>query len=778
MKHPAVKKSTAARSVHIHIQGKVQGVGFRPFVYRMARKYRLTGWVNNGMDGVHVEAHGEPGDVTAFCLALRHEHPAIATITAFDIHPIDVARAEDFRVTESDSSGSANVLILPDLDVCSDCLQELSDRADRRHHYAFITCTNCGPRYSIITRLPYDRPHTTMAGFPLCKMCAKEYHDPADRRFYSQTNSCPDCGIRLTLHDASRKSLATGVTAIEQAGQALIAGKIIAMKGIGGYLLMTDALNDDAVQELRRRKHRPCKPFALMCPNIDEVLKDVQACGAELRLLQSREKPIVILKKKLPDHRIAASVAPNHDTLGIMLPYAPLHHLLLQTIGRPVVATSANISGSPILATEAQVFTLLRHVADLFLVHDRDIAVPQDDSVVRLTPDSKTPIFLRRSRSFAPLFPHNIVRLQNNHSILALGAQQKSSLTLTHEGNIYVSQYLGDLTNFETEQNFHALLRHFSTVLAFSPQQIAVDRHPQYAATAAGEALARERNLPLTRVQHHRAHFWAVLAENGLLHSQEPVLGVIWDGTGWGDDEAIWGSEFFLFHRGEMTRVAHLDYFPLLLGDKSALEPRLPALALWQPMADAADMLTAKFSATELRIYRQYLQREKYFLTSSMGRLFDGVASMLGIADRVSYEGEAAMQLEKYAQRFRHSRNGRTPGCPWPDATQFDPEAGVIRFAGLCRHLLEDIQRGDNRERIAFHFHQALVQVIGQVIDATGVQHVAASGGVFQNAVLVDLLTHHLQNKARLYLHKHLSPNDESISFGQMICVAYEQGWL
>jgi len=778
LSHSRIKTTSTAKTVHIHIQGKVQGVGFRPFVYRLAKKYQLNGRVNNGMDGVHIDVTGDPAKVQTFCSELKTDYPKIATITKFTLRPTSKRTYSDFRVTESDVRGNPSVLILPDLDICETCLAELTNPEDRRFNYAFITCTNCGPRYSIITRLPYDRPNTTMRNFPFCDQCRNEYLNPADRRFYSQTNSCHDCGIHLSMLDASQKIVARGFAAIEQAVQHVLNGKIVAAKGVGGYLLLVDAQNDKAVQTLRTRKHRPSKPFALMYPNPNEILRDVDMKKAERELLQGREKPIVIFTKKRCDGRIAPSVAPGQDTLGIMLPYAPLHHLLMNRLQRPVVATSANISGSPILATEEQVFQLLDEVADMFLVHDREIAVPQDDSVIRVTPDNRTKIFLRRSRSFAPLLPHDLVQLTENKHILALGAQQKSTISLTHEKNIYVSQYLGDLTGYETEQNFSRVLDHFRRMLSFTPEVIVVDAHPQYNATLAGEKLAEKLQVPVMKVQHHRAHFWAVLAENNLLHSDEPVLGVVWDGTGWGDDGAVWGSEFFLFQNSEMKRVAHLNYFPHLLGDKSALEPRLPAFTLWHDLSAIHEILKQKFSKTEWQIYETLLHKQKTLQTSSMGRLFDAVASLLGLADKVSFEGEAAMQLEKYARRFLQSENGFTTMNRSDDSFQFDAASGKIHFQNLLQQILSDTKNGQNREKIAFQFHLALSDLIGQVIHKTDVQHVAFSGGVLQNAVLVDLLQQNFSDKYHLYFHKHLSPNDENISFGQMICAAYANGWI
>ncbi len=773
-----IKTAAAETAFHIHIRGKVQGVGFRPFVFRLARKFGLKGWVNNGMDGVHINVEGEEAIVQSFYDELLTGYPPIARVTHSRIQQSEIKNYADFCVIESSETGTPNVLILPDLDLCDACLSELNDPRNRRYQYPFITCTDCGPRYSIITELPYDRPHTTMRPFVQCPECQREFDDPSNRRFYSQTNSCPACGVRLTLFDADQNVIARENDAIEQTVQLISAGKIVAVKGIGGYLLMADAFNETAVSELRRRKHRPTKPFALMFPSLKTAQGYAQINEAEATLLSSRERPIVILRRTGPGSQIASSVAPNHDTLGVMLPYTPLHHLLLQALQQPVVATSANISGSPILAAEKQVFDLLHGVVDAMLANNREIAVPQDDSVMRIAPRSGATIMLRRSRSHAPLFPHHIVQLKDRPAILALGAQQKSTVTLTHQGNIYISQYLGNLSNYETEQNFHRLIAHFRSLLSFTPEILVADAHPQYAATLAGEKIAEEMQIPLLHVQHHRAHFWALLAERQLLHAKDTVLGVIWDGTGWGDDQTIWGGEFFQYQTGEMTRIAHLNPFPQMFGDKAALEPRLSALALWENAEKAVPLLKNKFTATEWKIYRKYLMQEKFIFTSSMGRLFDGVASLLGLADKISYEGEAAIQLEKIARRHAvqlWSKNILTkhPAYPLPLLP-----GGKIDLNPMLTNILTDFQTGVSKAKIAFTFHLTLVNLVERIAEAAGVSKIGFSGGVFQNTLLVDLLHQLLADKFQLYFHRHLSPNDENISFGQMIFAARLNGWL
>lgn len=766
------------KAVHIHLAGKVQGVGFRPFVYRLGNALNLRGWVNNTLDGVHIEAVGALENLDLFYQRLCTGYPAIARVTASECREIPLFSADAFSVVHSDASGTASVLLLPDLDVCDSCRKEMNDPANPRYQYPFITCTDCGPRYSIIEALPYDRENTTMAPFRMCPDCQQEYDHPADRRFYSQTNSCPTCGIQLTLMDADGKQLTKAGNALEQATAAILAGKILAIKGLGGFLLMADAGNEVTIAKLRQRKHRPDKPFALMYPALPEIQADVHLSATEADLLNSREKPIVILRKREDCRRIAPSVAPDQNTLGIMLPYTPLHYLLLKKLQRPLVATSANISGSPIIADDATLFSALGNVFDFALTHNREIAVAQDDGVLRVTPYAEQPLILRRSRGAAPLYPNNVVPLENCPPILALGAEQKSTIAFSHHDDIYVSQFLGELSNFDSEENFQRAIHYFQQLFALKPKMLVVDAHPQYAATRHGENLARRWGVPLLRIQHHQAHFWALLAERQLLSNSDPILGIVWDGSGWGEDEAIWGGECFHFQSGQMERRAHINYFPLLCGDKAAREPRLSALALWHSHSDAQDWLRRKFSSTEWPIYQGMLQAEKYHQTSSVGRLFDAVACLLGCADKQSYEGAAAMQLEQLAGKYCDGRSlddalSKANFYPLPINT-----AGQILLDGLLDGMINDFNGAVSAERIAFQFHLSLVKLIEQLAIAENVSSLAFSGGVFQNGLLVDLLYHQLGNSYQLHFHRYLSPNDENIAFGQLIAAAYQGGYL
>ncbi|CAB4243705.1 Carbamoyltransferase [Methylacidimicrobium sp. AP8] len=754
-------------------------MGFRPFVYRLARASGLAGWVTNGADGVHIQVEGEAEALERFCAALVRDYPPIASVTGVEIREVSPEASSAFAVRESRQGGRATVLLLPDLDLCERCRREMSDPENRRFRYPFITCTDCGPRYSIIRALPYDRERTTMDRFRMCPECAREYGDPADRRFYSQTNSCPACGVRVTLLDPQGRVAASGSGAIEGAADRIARGQIVALKGIGGYLLLVDAENGKAVAELRRRKHRPTKPLALLFADPDRIRQEVQLRPEEERWLLRREKPILILQRRSGPSRIAPGVAPGEDTLGIMLPSAPLPALLLDRLGGPVVATSANLSGCPILTTEAEMLGPAGGVSDAILSHDREIATPLDDSVARLSPFFGRPILLRRARGFAPLYLPRGFAVDSDAAVLAMGAQQKATVCLAHQGNIYLSQYLGNLESWEAQEHFRSALAHLRRLLSFDPQRIVVDLHPGYVSSEEGAAIARELGLPLEKVQHHRAHFWAVLAENSLLWGREPVLGVIWDGTGLGEDGVIWGGEFFLWRDGRMERAAHFEEFPLLLGEKAIREPRLAALGLWRSSEAMEGVLAAKFRPAERSVYRDLLERGSALRTTSVGRLFDGVASLLGLCDRASYEGEAAGRLETLAVRRARSlggiRKGTKPGTPYPLTVS---PAGTVRLEELLAGVACDRQRGVPPEEIAFRFHLSLAEVAGRVAERTGCRRMALAGGVFQNGLLVDLIDALWGDRFSVYICRELSPNDESISFGQMVASAWAAGRL
>lgn len=746
------------KTFHIHLSGKVQGVGFRPFVYLLAQNYGLAGWVCNGNDGLRTEVSGEEDRIRDFYYNLIQRAPDIALITGHTISEVDLKETEGFSIIESDQSGEKNILLTSDLDVCEQCLSEFYDPTHPRYHYPFTSCTYCGPRFSILHKMPYDRVHTTMKAFKMCESCEKEYHSPSDRRFFSQINTCPACPVQLTLTETrQRNDLQGNEEAFLKTLALLEEGNIVAIKGIGGYLLLVDASNSKSIIRLRDRKHRPSKPFALMYPDVQSVRKDMLLSEEEERQLLSREKPILLLQKKAaPFHSLFYQlIAPESDLLGVMLPYTPLFHRLSREFKKPLIATSGNISHAPVVFKDEQALEELSAIADAILLNDREIVQSQDDSVLRFSPMHQQRIILRRSRGFAPNFIHSLgTKIQI--PLLAMGAMQKGTFGLVHQQNIYISQYLGDLDSYEGEENYKQTLRHFQHLFDFQPEVILVDKHHGYFTTQWGHQLAREAKIPCIEVQHHEAHFYAVMAENKLMEREEPVLGVIWDGTGYGNDKNIWGGEFFVYRDAWMHRAEHFPYFNHLLGDKMALEPRLSALSLCFGKNIPEELLRPRFSALEWDIYHRLLEQKKHIQTSSAGRVFDAIASLLGLADKITFEGEAAMKLERIAQKYwilTHNEAYYTP-CLQPE----------IWLQEMLFDLHGDLPKG----AIALKFHWTLVKVIEQMAYREQCPKIAFSGGVFQNALLVDLLILGLGKNFELYFHRQLAPNDENISLGQI----------
>ena len=751
------------RSFHIHIRGRVQGVGFRPFIYRLARTNQLKGWVSNTLDGVHIECTTS-GEIDPFIASISKEHPPQSRLDELRIEEIPLRQFKDFSIVESLKEGKTDIQLTPDFAICNPCIREMLDPGNRRYNYPFITCTNCGPRYSIIRKLPYDRHLTTMSSIEACTICEDEFQDPDDRRFYSQTNSCPDCSIKLTLYNRERKIIDVDPErVIYRVSREILSGKIIAIKGIGGYLLCADATSNEAIIALRRRKKRPTKPFALMYRDVEAAKKDVVVSADVILEWESPESPIVLcpLKKdRAPDLQTDA-IAPGLARLGIMLPYTPLFVMLMEAVGRPIVATSGNVSGSPIIYKDAEALDLLSEIADYILVNNREIVVPQDDSVIQFTEGTKKRIILRRSRGMSPSFTAK-VKPPHDTGILAMGAMLKSTFGLTHMNRFYISQYLGDTSTLESQSSYAAALEHMMGILDFEPALIVTDNHPDYPSTILGQELSEEKGIPLKKIQHHEAHSYAVLAEHDLL-DQKKVLSVIWDGTGLGLDGQIWGGEFFDYSLGEHTRVGHWSYFPHILGDKMSLEPRISALCLANGIEGSENILRNKFTAEEFANYRQLIRRGT-LLTSSIGRLFDGIASMLEIKDINSYEGEAAMFLEASAV----DQIANQTGLP-PTYSIHISESGIVQTQDLVTGVVKDISDGLEKGQIAARFHASLVKVIQDFLERYNYEKVVFSGGVFQNNLLVDSIIKMLSDKYSVYFHKDLSPNDESIPFGQIM---------
>jgi hydrogenase maturation protein HypF len=759
---------------NIHIQGQVQGVGFRPFVWRTALDRGLKGWVANGLQGVWIKINATAAEAIDFQEFILKNIPETAHITAAALTADeDDTFFDQFTIIESHSDGLAVLHLTPDMALCAHCRSEIHEVVNRRYQYPFTTCTVCGPRYSIITGLPYDRPLTTMQAFEMCPTCQEEYADPANRRFYAQTNSCPDCGIHmkfigggLPLSEAAQGSLSS-VQIIEKVVSLWQTGHIVAIKGTGGFLLTCDATNAQAIAHLRTRKHRPSKPFALMYPDMATLQGDATVTDAALRLLQSPSAPIVLLDL-LDASRSGLDrdgIAPRLHKIGAMLPNAPLFELLLHDFGKPIVATSGNISHAPLVYDDATAIKDLSGIADLILTHNRPVVVPQDDSVLALR-TSEASVVIRRARGLAPSLIQTGLEVPNI-TVLALGAEMKSTFTLAHLGNVNVSQYIGDLSGFDVQERYKLVLNHLTGLFQATPTVVISDLHPGYFTTQLGQELAEQWQVPWIKVQHHKAHFAAVLAENNLLRSDESVLGIIWDGTGWGEDGQIWGGEFFKYHypsspQDRFTRCAHFDYFPVILGDKMAVEPRLSALAICHELYTAEPWLKGQFTDKEWQLYPK-IAANSPIKTASVGRIFDAVAALLGWADKVSYEGEAAMLLEdkarKYAQQYGYHLTS--------DYCNEVLLTNSIRTQKLFQNMVQDLDEGYDKSYIAFKFHWSLVKIIAAIANDCKIKKIAFSGGVFQNTLLLDLITEQLTPNYQLYFHQQLSPNDENISFGQ-----------
>ncbi len=757
--------------VHGVIRGVVQGVGFRPFVYRLARELRLTGWVNNASQGVFVDVEGDPTVIAAFLRRLRREHPTRAFIQSFEYAFLDPSGATEFVIRPSDPSGEKTALVMPDIALCDDCLRELFNPQDRRYRYPFINCTNCGPRFSIITALPYDRPHTTMRGFAMCPACQQEYDDPANRRFHAQPNACPVCGPRVALWDAEGHVTGTDEMALSLAVAALHEGKTVAVKGIGGFHLMVAASDADAVSRLRARKHREEKPLALMFPTLQTVRAVCSVDGPEEQMLTAPEAPIVLLRR-LPAAQTTASVAenvaPHNPYLGVMLPYTPLHHMLLRDADRPLVATSGNLSDEPICTDEQEALHRLSGIADLFLVHNRPIVRHIDDSIVRISNGRLTT--LRRARGYAPL----PLRLPGTvPDLLAVGAHLKNTVAISRGRDLLVSQHLGDLETREAYEAFRTETTQMQTLFEAHPVAVVSDSHPDYLSSAYARS-RQERNIP---VQHHVAHVAACMVENEI---RDPFLGVAWDGTGLGDDGTIWGGEFFLVRDKRFKRVAHLRTFPLPGGDQAVREPRRSALGLLYALAGADAFawqniipLQAFTGSEQTTLHRMLARGINSPVTSSAGRLFDAVSALLGLRQRSSFEGQAAMELEWAADGEGTDVYPVTvtPSGTGPDGRGFP---FVIDWEAMIRALIKEQQAGEPAAVIATRFHRTLAGSIVTVAQHIGCERVALTGGCFQNALLVRYTVDALTGAGfRPYLHQRIPPNDGGIAPGQIAAAAY-----
>jgi hydrogenase maturation protein HypF len=878
---PASQRTRLKLTVH----GAVQGVGFRPFVFRLATELGLAGWVNNSPQGVFIEVEGPRAALEKFLLRLEIEKPPRSFIQSLEASWLDSVGYAAFDIRPSEIGGNKTALVLPDIATCPDCLREIFDPKNRRHRYPFTNCTNCGPRFSIIESLPYDRVNTSMKAFTMCPQCQAEYDDPRDRRFHAQPNACPVCGPRLELWPGSRvcenaegpRSHERGYDALLAAVQAIREGKIVAVKGLGGFHLMADARNDKTVQLLRERKQREEKPFALMFPSLESIKAECEVSPLEERLLHSPEAPIVLLKRlvrphpgPLPQERenhppipresttadnltdveqigmheccslspgergrvrasvklnhslVAPSVAPNNPYLGAMLPYTPLHHLLMAELGFPVIATSGNLSDEPICTDEREALERLGGIADVFLVHNRPIVRHVDDSIVRVMLNRE--LVLRRARGYAPLpiqintplpscghpLPARRGEGRGEGNVLAVGAHLKNAVALSVGNQVFISQHIGDLETEQAYTAFRRVIADFEKLYDARPQIIAADLHPDYLSTKFALDQVRssgfsrseppeggtpsdkpqpavpEAGAPIVmQVQHHIAHVLSCMAENEIA---PPVLGVSWDGTGYGTDGTIWGGEFFLVTDESIERIAHLRPFRLPGGDQAVKEPRRTAIGLLYEMSgesifsgqkvrrEGACAPLAAFSPAELTALKTMLAKKLNSpVTTSMGRLFDAVASLINLRQQIRFEGQAAMELEFALDGIETDEAYRLPienaEERSKDSSRITHHASrILDWSLMVGEILSDVRNGIVPGIISAKFHNALAEGIVAVAKHAGQNRVVLSGGCFQNRYLTERAVRRLQAEGfRPYWHQRVPPNDGGIALGQVV---------
>ena len=791
-----IEQLCRVKRLKLAVRGAVQGVGFRPFVFRLAEELALKGWVNNSTAGVFIEVEGPPERLEQFFRRLEMEKPPRSFIQSLESSWLDPAGYTAFEIRESESGGSKTALVLPDIATCADCLREIFDPNNRRHFYPFTNCTNCGPRFSIIESLPYDRPRTSMKSFTMCARCQAEYYDPRDRRFHAQPNACPDCGPRLELWTPSGERVSgSALELLSKTAAAIRDGKIIALKGLGGFHLIVAAHHEQAVLRLRELKHREEKPFALMGPSLASIKSFCEVSPTEERLLRSPEAPIVLLRRHTSSQSnppLANSVAPNNPYLGMMLPYTPLHHLLMSLLGFPVVATSGNLSDEPICTDENEALQRLGAIADLFLVHNRPIVRHVDDSIARIMFGRE--LVLRRARGFAPL-PVQLRTGQNaERRVLAVGAHLKNTVAFAVGSQVFISQHIGDLETDPAFEAFRRVIADFETLYETQPVLIAADLHPDYLSTKFAQTLvgqasspagsagvpARSQSTPqLVSIQHHIAHVLSCMAENEL---EPPALGVSWDGTGYGLDGTVWGGEFFLVSQTSCERLAHFRQFPLPGGEKAIKEPRRTALGLLYSifgdsffgMKELAPVRA--FTHAELDALKTMLERKLNSpLTSSAGRLFDAVASLVNLRHVVRHEGQAAMELE-FALEGAQTEEAypvfeASPATVSGNEPSAENQKSIsLDWSAMVRALLDDVRKQIPINQISARFHNALVETIVSIAKRAGQERVVLTGGCFQNRYLTERAVKRLQEEGfRPYWHQRVPPNDGGISLGQII---------
>ena len=765
-------KPKTKRRAKINVRGVVQGVGFRPFVYRLATQHNLLGWVRNTSGKVEIEVEGNEVEVRSFLQELVTHAPPMARIE--DIQTIFSLPSgyTDFQIHKSLAQRHKYQLVSPDIATCKDCRDEIFNPYDRRFRYPFTNCTNCGPRFTIIEDIPYDRPNTTMRDFKMCPDCEREYNDPLNRRFHAQPNACPICGPQLELVDATGKTVKCTDT-IKKAAGLLKAGKILAIRGLGGFQLACDATNQTTVNLLRERKRRPAKPFAVMAATIEDIIIHCRITVAEAELLSSPQAPIVLLRWNNKQSDIAPAVAPDLKYLGMMLPYTPLHHVLLRESGLPLVMTSGNLSEEPIAKDNDEALARLKGIADYFLIHNRGIYARYDDSVYMV--EQNKPVALRRARGYAPYPIHLPFK---SKQILACGAELKNTFCLTRDDHAFVSQHIGDMENEETLEHFENTIELYQKLFRIQPEIIACDLHPEYLPSKYAARVAAAHGLSLIPVQHHHAHIVSCMAENGV---KTPVIGVAFDGVGYGTDGAIWGGEFLVADWQDFRRMGQFEYVPMPGGAAAIKKPYRMALGyLYSLLGDdfsLEGLPLANLNPHETAIIKQQLQKRiNCPLTSSAGRLFDAVAALVGLSGEVSYEAQAAIALEMQApDRFEKAKIKTYPYT-------LEEQKGIIivKLGELFSALVDDVRNNMGISIISLKLHQTIagitVEMCRKISHNTGLKQVALSGGVFQNRLLLRLTAAGLEQAGFEVFTHHLVPcNDGGLSLGQAVIANFKK---
>jgi hydrogenase maturation protein HypF len=744
----------------ILVSGIVQGVGFRPFIYQLAQSLHLHGYVANTSKGVDIEVEGSRSHIEDFISKIRSQKPPLAQITDINVSYLPLNSYKSFAIKKSAKEELRTALISPDVSICQDCLKELFDPDDRRYKYPFINCTNCGPRYTIINNIPYDRKYTSMAGFKMCARCQAEYEDPLNRRFHAQPNACWDCGPQVNLSDASGNAVSCA-DAIKKTINLLHQGLIIAIKGLGGFHLAVDATNSAAVERLRQRKLREEKPLAIMSHDLETISQYAIFDADESELLNSYRRPIVLLKKRIPN-KIAHEVAPGNNYFGVMLPYAPLHYLIFQGGFLALVMTSGNLSEEPIAIENQEALQRLKNIADYFLVHNRDIYLRSDDSVARIM--NKKPFLLRRSRGYTP---QPIILNKAMKQILACGAEDKNTICLTKGKNAFISQHIGDMENLETYTFFEMTIEHLKKLMEIEPEIIAHDLHPDYLST---QYALKQKGYRLEGIQHHHAHIASCMAENKI---EDKVIGLALDGTGYGLDGHIWGGEVLIADYINAERIAHFQYIPMPGGAAAVKEPwRMAVSYLLKSFGSDAFSLDIEFirriGEEKLNVMNQIITKEiNSPLASSCGRLFDGIASLIGIRDINTYSGQAAMELE---MAIENERSHQAYNIEKVEKNGIM----IIQIESLMHQIVNDIKKKTSLDTISLKFHNALVEVFTrlclEIKEQSGLNAVAFGGGVFQNRFLSLRLQRSLESKGfAVYTHSLVPTNDGGISLGQVL---------